>query len=752
MALAGDIVANLTANTKGWTSGMKEAGGSLSAFAGIAATAGGLIAGALGFGSLIESASNSQETMAKFDVVFGDNARAAEAWGDAFAAQMGRSEEQVARFLSSSQDLFVPIGFDPAAAEKLSQTVAGLAIDLASFNNLTDDQVFVDLQAAMTGSGETMKKYGVIVSEAAVKQELLNMGISKGTATEAEKVQARLNLIMRGTTAAQGDAIRSADGWANTSKRLGAVVDDLTARLGANLLPSITKVTSGFIDLVQQSEPAIMLLFGSIGHGLDIAADWAPLFLGAAAAIGTVIVVTKAFALAELAAANASRIRLAFSGPAGWAALAVGIGVAATSAYAMEQQTDQVTESFREVATITGTATDKFNEQTESVDRLIFSHGQFVKSLAETDQTASSVIDQHNKTIAAMVAQGATAEELGNMHASTNAALEKLGATANDFAAAHNATTAAMESQSAAIASGHKNAAAAAAAHGAAQDGLNKRMAEADKIQQNLVRMMMTPAEQAIEDARKLGEEWDKANKVGSQLGIRFEQLMDLQQKTLEDKSGFSSAFGSVTDELRVLRGEITETDLAFEKMAEFGVDDSQIEKLRAANAERDKLLAEQQAKEDAAKEKTDRVSNTQQTVRESFKTPLDEFLKKTQDVAEAISAGALTTAEGKSYLESERQKMLDQAAADMPQAPELRKAAITQAMDVRSSDANMQMTELLNRTGGSQTPDDKRLAMERKRLELEQQTLAAIQTVAANTSKPQLATRPWSAGGNGNG
>ena len=47
-----------------------------------------------------------------------------------------------------------------------------------------------------------MKKYGVIVSEAAVKQELLNQGIDPKTASDQQKVQARMNIIMAGTTAA----------------------------------------------------------------------------------------------------------------------------------------------------------------------------------------------------------------------------------------------------------------------------------------------------------------------------------------------------------------------------------------------------------------------------------------------------------------------------------------------------------------------------------------------------------------------
>jgi len=137
----------------------------------------------------IKKASDYQEVMSKFETVFGDRTSEVKAWGDEFANQVGRSKTQTAQFLAGAQDLFIPLGFEPGAAEQMSKTVTGLAVDLASFNNMADEDVMRDLQAAMTGSGETMKKYGVIVSEAAVKQELLNQGLDPKVASDQQKVQ-----------------------------------------------------------------------------------------------------------------------------------------------------------------------------------------------------------------------------------------------------------------------------------------------------------------------------------------------------------------------------------------------------------------------------------------------------------------------------------------------------------------------------------------------------------------------------------
>ena len=208
--------------------------------------AGGVAAAA--FVPAIRAASDFQETMSKFNTVFGESSAAVKAWGDEYASQVGRSKKQLADFLSSSQDLFVPMGFDAATAENLSKTITKLAIDLASFNNKSDADAMNDLQAALTGSGEVMKKYGVIVSEATVKQEALRQGWDVKKLTEVQKVQARLNIILAGTTAAQGDAIRTSDGFANQMKRLAAAGDDAKVALGNAVLPMVTELVSALAD------------------------------------------------------------------------------------------------------------------------------------------------------------------------------------------------------------------------------------------------------------------------------------------------------------------------------------------------------------------------------------------------------------------------------------------------------------------------------------------------------------------------
>ena len=127
---------------------------------------GGMIAGAVGapLAVAIRAGSEMQETMGKFNTVFGESASEVQAFGVQTANAMGVSEQSMMSMLSGMQDLLVPMGMLPDQATGISKTLSALAVDLGSFNNMNPDQVFGDLQAAMTGSGEVMKKYGDPVS------------------------------------------------------------------------------------------------------------------------------------------------------------------------------------------------------------------------------------------------------------------------------------------------------------------------------------------------------------------------------------------------------------------------------------------------------------------------------------------------------------------------------------------------------------------------------------------------------------
>lgn len=213
-----------------------------------------------------DAAGDFAETVAKFETVFGRMSPQVREWGEELSKTLGVSRREILSTLSGLQDLFVPLGIEEGAAAEMSKQLTQLAVDLASFNNLQVADVVRDLQAAMTGSSETMKKYGVVVDEAAVKQRLLNMGLDPKTATHAEKVMARLAITMDMTKAAQGDAARTADSYNNQLKRFDSQVEVISQTLGQKFLPVMSDVmvivNAAVNDLAKWAERIIPAIQG----------------------------------------------------------------------------------------------------------------------------------------------------------------------------------------------------------------------------------------------------------------------------------------------------------------------------------------------------------------------------------------------------------------------------------------------------------------------------------------------------------
>ena len=205
------------------------------------------------FQKTITAAGDAQEVVSKFEAVFKEQADAARVFAQDLAIAVGRSETELLSFLSTLQDTFVPMGFARDQAAALSKQLVTLAIDVASFNDKADADVIRDFQSALVGNTETVRKYGIVITEARLKQEALDSGLidTARTLTEQEKIQLRLRLITQGTTDAQGDAIRTLGSFNNQTKAAGAAAQTLAETLGDILLPTVTTLVGEFTAMTQ---------------------------------------------------------------------------------------------------------------------------------------------------------------------------------------------------------------------------------------------------------------------------------------------------------------------------------------------------------------------------------------------------------------------------------------------------------------------------------------------------------------------
>jgi hypothetical protein len=200
----------------------------------------------------VSGASDLNESLSKVNTVFGSNAKEIESWASTAAKNLGMSKGAALEAAGTFGNFLQAMGATTPAATAMSKSMVELATDLGSFNNADPTEVLLALRSGLSGEAEPLRKFGVALSEAAVKAKALELGI--GTVgkelTEQEKIQARYAIIMEQTTMAQGDFERTSGGLANQTKILKASFKDAADQLGTAMLPAVVAVMGALIQLL----------------------------------------------------------------------------------------------------------------------------------------------------------------------------------------------------------------------------------------------------------------------------------------------------------------------------------------------------------------------------------------------------------------------------------------------------------------------------------------------------------------------
>lgn len=149
--------------------------------------------------------------------------------------------------------------------------MTSLSYDLASFNNLADEDAFNKLRSGLMGETEGLKSMGIVLNDTAIKQSMLQMGITDefNTLDEATKVQVRWNAILAQTGDAQQDVTRTAGSYTNSVKGVKGIWADFLADAGAKFTPVLTTFFNTIIDSWPTIEPMLMQLVDLLADGLS---------------------------------------------------------------------------------------------------------------------------------------------------------------------------------------------------------------------------------------------------------------------------------------------------------------------------------------------------------------------------------------------------------------------------------------------------------------------------------------------------
>lgn len=244
----------------------------------LAVGAGGIALGQRMIGSLrpaVAAASDLSEAASKSEVVFGGAANAIDTFATTAAEKLGLSKRQALDATSTFATFGKSAGLTGDELAKFATKLTSLSSDLASFYNTDSSDAILAIGAGLRGETEPLRRYGVLLDDASLRQEALRQGIvatTKVALTPQQRVLAAQALILKQTSDAQGDFARTSDGLANSQRTAAAEAENAKAALGEGLQGAFTsaaKAATGLLSVVSKIPGATSALgVGALGVGL----------------------------------------------------------------------------------------------------------------------------------------------------------------------------------------------------------------------------------------------------------------------------------------------------------------------------------------------------------------------------------------------------------------------------------------------------------------------------------------------------
>ncbi len=265
-----DAVQNLTKNMEKNSKGMRNiavdanrASGGLSQLAGLMGT---IAIGNL-LGDAIDNSMSFIETVNLFNVSMGQFAE------ETYVILSNISDAtmlDVAGLMSATANytaLARSMGIANDKAATLGRSTSQLSLDLSSLYNVPIKQVMADLRSGLLGQTETVYKYGIDLTEAALAQEALRLGISKTVRqmSQGEKMMLRYSLMIRQTTLSHQDLAKTIEEPSNQLRILKEQLISVSRAIGNLFINTVGKVlpyVNGFVGAIKVVIESLATLTG----------------------------------------------------------------------------------------------------------------------------------------------------------------------------------------------------------------------------------------------------------------------------------------------------------------------------------------------------------------------------------------------------------------------------------------------------------------------------------------------------------
>lgn len=216
-------------------------------------------------------ASDLQEVQNVVDTAFGEMSYKMEQFADTAIEMYGISKLAAKQTGSTLMAMASGMGIAADDASDMAIALTGLSADMASFYNVEQEIASTALKSVFTGETETLKQFGIVMTEANLQAFAMQQGITKSISamTQAEKVQLRYNYVMAQTTLAQGDFAKTSNQWANQLRILSEQWNQFASIVGNGLIqvlsPVLQAINLGLTKLISYADlayHALAELFG----------------------------------------------------------------------------------------------------------------------------------------------------------------------------------------------------------------------------------------------------------------------------------------------------------------------------------------------------------------------------------------------------------------------------------------------------------------------------------------------------------
>ena len=226
----------------------------------------------------LDAASDLQEVQNVVDVSFrelddagnvvSDMTYKIEGFAQTCIEKFGMSEFAAKQTAGSFMAMGKSMGLSMEEASDMAVTLTGLTGDFSSFYNISQDYARVAMSAVYTGETETLKRYGIVLTEANLQQ----YAQSKGIETTVKKMDARDKAILRymyimdATKDMEGDFVRTQDSWANSTRVLAQLWNQFLISLGSGLISILSPMVQVLGQVVQRLTQFVQVLWQALSN------------------------------------------------------------------------------------------------------------------------------------------------------------------------------------------------------------------------------------------------------------------------------------------------------------------------------------------------------------------------------------------------------------------------------------------------------------------------------------------------------